>query len=357
MLQPAPALARHGVDLVPLPLLSAEEARRFAHASLAVRGALVLRARRRVAARLQAEGREWDAALVHRRADLLPSLRLERLAAGGRRLVYDVDDAIWLDVRRGGGAHRLAAFKATPRKVRWLAARADHVMAGNAILADHLSKLSSSVSIVPSLVDPGAIAVRRHADGPELVLGWIGSRTTAPFVQRRRALLAQLAAALPGRGLRLLMVGGTIDPVEGLELEARPWSPDAQADALGRMDVGLMPLPDTPWSRGKCAYKALQYMAAGVPVLADEVGIAGEVVGDGGYVVSSDRQWLDALVALSSDRALRGRLGTAGRRRVEAEFSLERWAPVVAGLLRGAPASGTLSPAVTTSPGAGRSRA
>lgn len=347
---PAAALAGHGVSLEPLPLLAGAEAKRFLDGSLAAKVAVSAGARRRLHARLESELDGLDAVLVHRRVDPFPSLRLERLARRAGRLVYDVDDAIWLDRARGGRSHPLAALKGSARKSRWLAGNADHVIAGNAILAEHLSRYAATVSVVPSVVDTDRVGTRSHADAPELVLGWIGSRSTAPFVSGIGAALRRVAAELGDVRLRLLMVGGSVPPPPGIGHEARPWSPEAQDDALRRMDVGLMPLPDTPWNRGKCAYKALQYMAAGVPVVADDVGIAADVVGDGtaGFAVRGDDQWVESLLALMRDRGLRARLGAEGRRRVERDYSLARWAPELAAIVRGdqrSPGGGTASSA------------
>ena len=118
-------------------------------------------------------------------------------------------------------------------------------------------------------------------------------------------------------------------------MEERAWSPSTEHEVLAETDIGLMPLDDTPWSRGKCAYKALQYMASGIPPVVDDVGISADVVSGAGYVASNPEQWLEALLALAEDAGLRGRLGEAGRRRVEGEFSLERWVPTMATILRG----------------------
>lgn len=332
---PRAALARHGVALEQLSLFTAAGAERFRGFRPAQKLRAAARAHGALAVRLA--DADIDVALVHRRVDLFPTLALERRAIRGRRLVYDVDDPIWLDVRPDSGTHPLAVLKGSARKVRWLAERADHVIAGNPLLADHLERYGTPVSVVPSLVDTKRVPLRRHADAPELVLGWIGSRTTAPFVETLRRALTRLAAALPGGRLRLVMVGGAVPPVTGIAHEARPWTAEAHRDALSRLDVGLMPLPDTAWNRGKCAYKALQYMGAGVPVVADDVGIAADVVGhaDAGYVVGTEDEWVDALAALLADPALRGRLGAHGRARVARDFSLDRWAPRLAQILRG----------------------
>ncbi|MHB1539412.1 MAG: hypothetical protein ACYCUM_14295 [Solirubrobacteraceae bacterium] len=123
--------------------------------------------------------------------------------------------------------------------------------------------------------------------------------------------------------------------IPGVQIQERRWSEQAERLALSEMDISLMPLPDTPWTRGKCAYKALQYMAAGVPAVVDDVGVSAATIEGAGHVAKSDSDWLEALCTLSADVSLRAQLGAAGRRRVERDFSLERWVPVLASILRG----------------------
>jgi glycosyltransferase involved in cell wall biosynthesis len=296
-----------------------------------------LRARRRLAHQLSEVADTHDVALIQRQADFLPWLGLERRAAAGRRLIWDVDDAIWLDTSRAAGGHRLAVFKGTRRKVRWLASHADHVFAANDYLADFLSRYPAPVSVVPSVVEPRDVPPRDHADRPELVLGWIGSATTARYLPPITGAVARFARELRERSVRLLVVGGSVTPRAGFVVESVPWSIEAELDALRQMDVGLMPMPDDAWTRGKSAYKALQYMSAGIPVVADDVGVASTVIepGDAGFVVRTEEEWVEALLTLARDRGLRTRLGQHGRRRVEEHYSVERWAPVVAEILRG----------------------
>jgi glycosyltransferase involved in cell wall biosynthesis len=273
--------------------------------------------------------------MILRQADYFPSLALERAVIRGRRFVFDVDDAIWTR-DASGGSSRLAFLKGSARKARFLAAAADHVLAGNAILAEWLSEHNENVTVVPSLVDTGRVAIRRHVDADELVLGWIGSASTARYLDGLEPVLADVARRLPGRTIRLLTLGGKPSRrVDGIEYEAIPWSEAAEVGVLARIDVGLMPLPDTAWTRGKCAYKAIQYMAAGVPVVADAVGVTGDVVGQApGLVCDGLQDWVDALVAFSTEPA-RSRAGAAGRERAVADFSNERWVPTIAAIIRG----------------------
>ncbi len=329
----AERLAPHDIRLRGYPLFTAEEARRFATGAPHARARTALGARHRL--RREVRDLRADTVLLQRQADILPSLAIERRAAEGRRLVLDVDDAIWHDASAGG--HPLARLKGSRRKVRWLAERADTVIAGNELLAAHLSTYSNTVRVIPSLVDVEAMPRREHAEAETVVLGWIGSGSTVAFLEAMRPLLERMAAAMAPREVELVVVGGEFAPVTGMTTTVLGWSEATERATLRRMDIGLMPLDDTPFTRGKCAYKALQYMAAGIPVVADDVGISATVIGDdqGGLIARSPDDWVDAVASLAGDTALRARLGAEGRRRVTADFSYERWLPELADALGG----------------------
>lgn len=336
VLIPSRDLARHGVELHPLPLLPTCEAElRFRAGSPPVRARMLASSRRGLRKRL-AETR-YDVALVQRQVDLLPGTSLERAATDGRRLVVDVDDAIWLDTTSAARGSRFAVLKDSQRKVRWMARRADAVVAGNEYLAEWLGRYSSRVSIVPSLVEHREVVPRTHAAGGEIVLGWIGSPTTAPQLQGIRGALERVADAAGDLRFSLVVLGGECPPIRGIDVQVRPWSVQEERELLARMDVGLMPLEDAPWTRGKCAYKALQYMAAAVPVVADDVGVSARVVGDGeaGLIPRDAAQWTEAIATLARDPALRQRLGDAGRERVAKEYSVQRWGGPLAAIIRG----------------------
>lgn len=329
---PGRGLAAHGISLKLLPLFPGDVAQRFRGAGALGKTRLLAASRRRLKHDLRDAGEGASAVVVQRQVDLAPSLALERVAVEGRRLIYDVDDAVWLSGRQTGG-HPLGVLKGAARKVRWLAEHAEHTIAGNEILAEHLAAYSERVTVVPSLVDPAAYELRRHEQGETLTLGWIGSSTTAPYLRRIAPVLERLAKEA-SRPVRLLVVGGSTAGIAGVQVEERPWSPQAEREALAEMDIGLMPLEDTQWTRGKCAYKALQYMAAGIPPVADDVGVSGATIAGAGYAVIGAERWMEALCALAEDAGLRTRLGEVGRRRVEDEFSPRRWLPTMAAILR-----------------------
>jgi hypothetical protein len=331
---PGGALAAHGLIFQLLPLFSADQAQRFRSSAIVGKADVIVRARMRLRRELGGLGDEARTVVVQRQVDMAPSLSLERLATNGRRLIYDVDDAVWLSGRQTVGSF-MGFLKATRRKVRWLAERADHVIAGSEILAEHLGRYSDNVTVVPSLVDTTAYTVRTHEQTATVTLGWIGSATTAIYLQRLAPILERFGSE-SSRPVRLEVVGGPAPRLASVAVNQRAWSVEAERDALSKMDIGLMPLDDTLWSRGKCAYKALQYMAAGIPPVVDDVGISASVVGDAGYVAASSAQWLDGLHTLADDLGLRNRLGRLGRQRIEADFSFTRWIPTLATILRGA---------------------
>lgn len=330
---PARGLLAHHVALKLLPLFAPGQSKQLRSAGIVGKMRILASAKKQLIADLRREGEGASTIVVQRHVDLSPSLGLEKSVIEGRRLIYDIDDAIWLTGRQTGG-HPLGVLKGLARKVRWLAERAEHTIVGNEFLAEHLTAYSPNVTVVPSLVEPSDYPVREHVQGERVTLGWVGSPTTAPYLRSIAPTLEKFAEQ-SRRDVRLLVIGGRAPRLDGVVVEERAWSPVAEQEALAETDIGLMPLDDTLWSRGKCAYKALQYMACGIPPVVDDVGISAETVRGAGCVAAGSDQWLEALFTLAEDVGMRVRLGRAGRMRVEKEFSLERWLPTLARIMRG----------------------
>ncbi len=327
-------LERLGIEVVPVAEFTEEQAERLAGGHAAERALTVLGARARLRRRV-ARVSGASVCMIQRNAAIWPTLGPEFEAARERRVVFDVDDALWLDGMAAGG-HPLGRFKRGAHRAAVLARRADHTIAANAYLAEWLEHAGGRVTVVPSTVDTRLIGVRAHEDRGELVVGWIGSRSTASYLDRLVRPLETFARQRPDLRLRLLVVGGSAPAVAGVTVDERVWSEQGERAALGEIDVGVMPMPDNDWTRGKSAYKTLVYMSAGIPVLADDVGVARGVVGDGdaGAVVSGHDAWVNGLEWLA-DASVRAARGASGRARVEEHYSVERWAPVLASILRG----------------------
>lgn len=241
-----------------------------------------------------------------------------------RPVVVDYDDAIF---HRYDGHASALVRRVLGRKIDRIMAAARVVVTGNDYLAERARAAGAKqVVILPSVVDPSRYTARPTFGAGGMVVGWIGSPATTPHLASVAPALASLRD-LPG--LRIETVGAAPFAVEGVAVTQRPWSEASEAADIARFDVGIMPLPDDPWSRGKCGYKLIQYMASGLPVVASPVGANRRIVEHGvnGFLAADAASWSQSLRTLHADPALRARFGAAGRARVVAEYSRAVVAP------------------------------
>lgn len=200
------------------------------------------------------------------------------------------------------------------------------VTAGNPYLAAYARQHGADrIEELPTVVDLSRYPVRPAPAGSELRVGWIGTPANARYLVPLVAALNRLNSRRP---VRLVTIGAPA--IDGLQVphEGHAWSEESETALLSGIDVGVMPLPDAPWERGKCAYKLIQYMAAGRPVIASPVGMNVDVVTpEVGFLAEGEDQWFAALVALSDDVTMRSRMGEASRSRVEAHYSVAVVAP------------------------------
>lgn len=253
-----------------------------------------------------------------------------------RSLVFDFDDAIWLRRPRRPGAPAQATGVAR-RKFDSICAAADLTIAGNEVLAERARPVARRVEIVPTPVDvdryPAPDAARPGNRPPVLV--WIGMPENVAYLDTVRPALETAAAEHPGLTLRVVSSQAPSWNGSPLRVEHVPWSRRAEIPALVDADAGLMPLTDDPWTRGKCAFKLLQYMAAGLPCIASPVGANLDAVEDGatGILAGDVEAWTAALRTLLADPDLRRRMGRAGRVRVEERYARAVLGPRTAALL------------------------
>jgi glycosyltransferase involved in cell wall biosynthesis len=290
------------------------------------------------AARLTGSGR-YDLLWVEK--ELFPGAPalVERLLSRlGLPWVVDYDDATF---HRYDRSPNLLLRTLWPHKIDVVMRRATLVIAGNDYLAERARAAGARwVEILPTVVDPARYPVRPRPTGEPFTVGWMGT----PVTQRYLAPVAGALAEVVAGGGRVRLVGADRRP-EGLGaagIELRDWSEEREAAEILDFDVGIMPLDDTEWERGKCGYKLLQYMAAGRPVVASPVGVNPAIVEPGvtGMLVSGPEDWSAALTRLRDDPALRARMGEAGRRRLEARFNLDHAAGRLRALLESATAAG-----------------
>lgn len=249
---------------------------------------------------------------------------VERLGVYG----LEFDDAIYLAPGRGDKIFRLMA-------------KARLVIVGNATLADHARPYAKRLHVVPTTLDLSRYPLKTdyHLGQPPRI-GWLGLPSNFSHLRhvvaaledlgrRCHAQLVVVSSRAPSR--RELGLGGHND----LKLSFEPWSSAREAELIHSFDIGIMPLDDTPYARGKCGLKLLQYMACGVPVVCSAVGVNRAIVADGhGLLAHSTGEWLTALRRLLADRDLRQELGQRGRLRVEQDYNHEVWGPRLAELYR-----------------------
>jgi glycosyltransferase involved in cell wall biosynthesis len=281
--------------------------------------------------RLFAAARRFDVVVVQRKLLALPELLVLRQFA--RKLLFDFDDAVWL--RDSYSAKGIHSGKRR-RRFRAIIRRCDAVIAGNRFLADEVRPLNPNVVVVPTCVDPASYTLAEHARPPgEARLVWVGSSSTLQGLERNRDMLNAVGRAVPG--VRLKVVCDRFPVFDDLPVEEVPWDGGTEAAEIAACDIGIGWVPDDPWSRGKCGLKLLQYMAAGLAVVANPVGVQAEMVTDceTGLLATTTDEWVDAARTLANDPHLRRRLGRAGRERVEREYSVavggRRWVEILGG--------------------------
>lgn len=268
----------------------------------------------------------YDVAWVEKEAfPFLPGA-FERALRG--RYVVDYDDAIFhsYDRSRSGLVRRVLGRKLDP-----LLRRAAAVTAGNGYLADYAHRHGAErVARIPTVVDPARYPVLPAPAGERLRIGWIGTPSNARYLAPLVAAMQRLAPRVP---MTLVTIGAADLPGLPVPQEAHAWSEDTEAELLSGIDIGVMPLPDDPFERGKCGYKLIQYMAAGRPVIASPVGANADIVDDTvGLLADGVDEWVAAIEALAGDPARRATMGQAGRARVEARYSIDAVAPQLVAL-------------------------
>jgi glycosyltransferase involved in cell wall biosynthesis len=209
-----------------------------------------------------------------------------------------------------------------------------HVIAGNRILADYARQFSASVSIVPTVVDCVQYPCKPVRRNWPITVGWVGSRSTAPYLSIVEPALRSLAEANRGR-VRFRFFGCPQYKLAVSDFESLPFRLETEIADLHSIDIGIMPMPDNEWTRGKCAFKAIQYMASGISAVASPVGITEDIIRHGinGLLAKSVDDWFQALNNLVNDDDLRGRLSGNARGTIEESYSLQVWGPRLASLL------------------------
>jgi glycosyltransferase involved in cell wall biosynthesis len=323
ILQFAPSLAEHGIELRHYPLLDDAYVRSLATGGKWSRTALIGSYFRRLASLVK--GLECDLIWVH--LELFPYLPagFEKLAfRSGIPVVYDCDDALFLRYNNNPSRALRALLSG---KIEQLMSRAAAVTCGNAFLRDYAAAFCPNASIFPTVLDTDIYTPSDHKPAGTPVIGWIGSPSTWENVQPLLPVLEKLCGE---RGITFRAIGAgykaEADRFAGMELA--PWCEATEVAEVQGFDIGIMPLIDNPWQRGKSGYKLIQYMACAIAAIGSPVGANSAILAeDCGILARTDDEWESSLTRLLDDAALRQRMGAAGRSRAVEHYSLAVHAP------------------------------
>lgn len=269
----------------------------------------------------------YDFVFIHREAAPIgpPVFEWVMTKLLGKRIIYDFDDAIW--IKDPAGEQSFISRLKWQQKVSRICGWAHQVSCGNDYLRDYARQFNPAAIINPTTLDTdrlhNQVRDQRLAAGQPVVVGWTGTHTTLRHLDLVWPALARLERE--GHRFEFRVIANQPPEPAGLRsLAYQPWRKDTEIPDLLEFHFGLMPLVDDPWARGKCAFKALQYMALGMPALVSPVGMNTEVVQDGqnGYVCATDEEWYQAIRRLLTDGPLRAQLGAAARRTIVERYSV-----------------------------------
>jgi len=258
--------------------------------------------------------RKADAVVVVRRTFGYFYARLLRQST--KKLIFTFDDAIFAKSDGSRSTGRENRFAHT-------IPLCDHIWAGNSYLAGKALPLNKNVTIIPTTLDVKKYDIQVQKPPSTLDLVWIGSSSTKKHLLTALTALETAATSIPS--LRLKIIADFSLESEKLEVISIPWSADTEAQELASAHIGIAPLPDNPYTQGKCGLKVLQYMATSLPVISSPTGANKDIVTPDttGFLADSDQEWIDAIIKLAQSPELRDKMGAAGRKKCMDHFTLE----------------------------------
>ncbi|HEY9693637.1 MAG TPA: glycosyltransferase family 4 protein [Oculatellaceae cyanobacterium] len=261
----------------------------------------------------------------------IPALLESLLFNSGVPYLVDYDDALF---------HRYDQHKSSlirqvlGKKIDSVMRRAALVLAGNDYLAQRAHNAGAPrVEILPTVIDLERYPIAQPPNNSQFTIGWIGSPSTSRYLKEIHPALQEICR---DGTTKVVAVGATPLELPGVPLEIKPWSESTEVEEMQQFDVGIMPLTDTPWEKGKCGFKLIQYMACVRPVIGSPVGVNQQIINQGinGFLSSSREDWIKAFQILKQNQELRERMGKAGRVMVEEKYCLQKTLPDLANFLR-----------------------
>jgi glycosyltransferase involved in cell wall biosynthesis len=264
----------------------------------------------------------YDVVFIHREAYPIGGPFFETILSIRRKpFIFDFDDAIFLPASSRTN-NFIERFK-NPNKVAKIIEMSRYVIAGNHYLLDFALQYNRYVSIIPTPIDTQRYYPEVKKCNDEIVIGWIGSVTTLGFLDSMRDIFIKISKQFSR--VKFKIVGGHFFIDSLSNIISKPWSLEEEIEDLRTFDIGIMPMPDNQWTRGKCGFKAILYMSMGIPCVCSPVGVNKEIITDGvnGFLADTKDEWIGKLSLLIENPQLRQRIGLAGRKTVEERYSVK----------------------------------
>jgi len=279
--------------------------------------------------------------VIYIQKKMFPRFFLSTMKIFNSRITFDFDDAIY--ARPTSVKAHLFDAKSYERQLINMVKRCSQVVVGNSYLYQYVMKYNSRITIIPTPVDhkqfsalvPETLNSKSEKMGAKIIIGWVGKSENLIYLDSIKDALKQISD-LRQNVVNLKVISNKPYFIEGVDILNQSWSIENEVENLRSIDIGLMPLIDDEWSRGKCSFKALQFMSLGIPVVISPVGINKEIVTHGlnGYIANTNEEWVKYLLNLIDDEKKRKILGLAGREFVIAKYTYEVTTPMLVKVLR-----------------------
>jgi glycosyltransferase involved in cell wall biosynthesis len=267
---------------------------------------------------------QYDIVFIYREAIMIGSTFFERLYSFSKaKIIFDYDDSIWLNDTSDGNKN--LSWLKKPSKTKKIIKRSDLVIVGNKYLYDYASKYNKNVEIVPTTINTEYHKKNLcKIDNSRICIGWTGTSTTLKHFQTLEPVLEKIKEEFEDK-VYFKLICNTEYENKKLELKSTQWKLNTEIDDLSEIDIGIMPLPNDKWAKGKCGFKGLQYMSLEIPTIMSPVGVNTEIIDDGknGFLADSETEWYSKLSVLITSSELRNRLGKNGRYTVEKYYSTD----------------------------------
>ena len=302
-------------------LLSAENDKYFYSRGKMLRKGLIVLKSIWIRVREILSASKYDIVFVQRESFMLGTSFFEKQFAKKAKLIFDFDDSIW--IQNISVANKMFAFFKNADKTKDIISKADLIFAGNKYLAGFAKQFNPNVVIVPTTIDTDLYKPVSKIAKEKVCIGWSGSVTTIEHMETKMKALKAIKNKF-GDKVYFKIVGDGNYYSEDLQTKGLPWKKETEIADMSEFDIGIMPLPDTEWAKGKCGLKGLQYMALGIPTIMSPVGVNTEIITDGvnGFLADDDEEWVEKIGRLINSVELRNKLGDAGCKTVEEKYSI-----------------------------------